>query len=56
MLKGVLSLDSPTVSQDTDILTKIIKENSYFFPAFFFQVLIIQSELPHFPRHLNRQI
>ena len=36
ILKENLSLDSPKASQDTDISTKIIKENADIFSDFFF--------------------
>ena len=56
ILKEILSLDSSKVSQDTDIPTKVLKDNADIFSDFFFQVLIIQSRLPSFHRALNKQL
>ena len=56
ILKEILILDSSKVSQDTDIPTKILKDNADIFQIFLFQVLIIQSQLPSFHRALNKQL
>ena len=52
----VLSVDLAKASQDTDMPTKIIEENADIFQIFFFQLLIIESELSHSSRGVHSQI